>query len=416
MFDRPPRVREAISWGYAAFWAGLTFVTVPYVRVGVTYVTENLGESFFTYKVVTLVVMATFAVLYLIRHRSTFWSSLCLIGIAGLIIYLAFGLAGESPVEAVHYVQYGTLSILLFRAFSHRVRDYSIYVAVILTGTLAGMVDETIQWLTPDRVFDLRDVWLNFKATALVQIGLAAGVRPGLIWGLPGWANLRRLCYLSALTLGYLGLCLQNTPDRISWYSAHVPGLGFVDPTRNIMVEYGHLHGDEGTVSFRSRLTLEELRQSSESSAGDGALNLDDIHEREILGGFNWREFLLTNTYLYEGRLHQLRRDQNLRRAERGQDGHNQPKHFAAAHWENVILIEYFSPVLLGTRYEWSHQTENGVQAGADLDTGYTSSISTHLVVAFSRRQLAFLSFGGVVLFLLGAAICHRMTRQSEGK
>ena len=61
-------------------------------------------------------------------------------------------------MEAVHYVQYGTLSILLFRAFSHRVRDYSIYGAVILTGTLAGMVAETIQWLTPGRVFDLRDV------------------------------------------------------------------------------------------------------------------------------------------------------------------------------------------------------------------------------------------------------------------
>src|SRR6056297_1357953 len=336
MFDRPPRESEAGSWGYALFWAGLTFVTVPYVGVGVSYVTKNLGAGFFTYKVAALVVLAVAVALYLIRQRFTLWSCVWLLGTACLIIYLAFGLADGSPVEAVHYVQYGTLSILLFRAFSHRVRDYSIYAAVILTGTLAGMIDETIQWLTPDRVFDLRDVWLNFKATALVQIGLAAGIRPGLISGLSGWASLRRLCYLSALTLGCLGLCLQNTPDRNAWYSANVPGLGFIDPARNIMVEYGYLHGDDSKVSFRSRLTLEELRRSNDRYAEDGAVNLDTVHERASRGTFSLGDYRFVDTYLYEGRLHQIRRDQNRKRAESSATEEIRARQFAAAHWENV--------------------------------------------------------------------------------
>lgn len=416
MFDRPPREPEALSWGYAVFWASLTFVTVPYVRILVTYVTENLGEGFFTYKVVGLVVLAAISALYLIRQRFTFWSCIWLLGIAGLIIYLAFGLAGGSPVEAVHYVQYGTLSILLFRAFSHRVRDYSIYFAVILTGTLAGMLDETIQWLTPDRVFDLRDVWLNCKATALIQIGLAAGIRPRLISGLPGSISLRRACFLSALTLGYFGLCLQNSPDRVAWYIYNFPGLGLVDPTRNIMVEYGYLHGEESTVAFRSRLTLEELRQSNAGHAGDDAPNLDHIHERSSQADFNWRAYLLTNTYLYEGRLHQLRRDQNLVRAERSDNDHDRSRHFAAAHWENIILTDHFYEVLRGTRYDWTPQTENDVRQSADLNRSYTSSISTHLVVAFSRRQAAFLSIGSVVMLLLCAAYFHRRSRQIEGQ
>ena len=414
MFDRPPRESEAGSWGYALFWAGLTFVTVPYVGVGVSYVTKNLGAGFFTYKVAALVVLAVAVSLFLIRHRVTLSSCLWLLGIAGLIIYLTFGLAGGSPVEAVHYVQYGTLSILLFRAFSHRVRDYSIYFAVILTGTLAGIVDETIQWLTPTRVFDLRDVWLNFKATTLVQIGLAAGIRPGLISGLPGWASLRRLCYLSALTLGCLGLCLQNTPDRIAWYSANVPGLGFIDPTRNIMVEYGYLHGDDSKVSFRSRLTLEELRRSNDRYAEDGAVNLDTVHERASRGTFSLGDYRFVDTYLYEGRLHQIRRDQNRKRAESSATEEIRARQFAAAHWENVILTDHFSEILLGTRYEWSPETEIDVRASADLNTVYTSSISTHLVVVFSRRQTALLSFGGVIFLITSGMFCRWMSQRRE--
>ena len=414
MFDRPPREREALSWAYAATWASLTFVTVPYVRVVVTFVEEYVGEGFFTYKVVGLVGLTAIAALYLIRQRFTFWSCVWLLGTACLIIYLAFGLADGSPVEAVHYVQYGTLSILLFRAFSHRVRDYSIYAAVILTGTLAGMIDETIQWLTPDRFFDLRDVWLNFKATALVQIGLAAGIRPRLISGRPGFASLRRVCGLSALTLGYLGLCLQNTPDRVAGYIDTVPGFGFVDPTRNVMVEYGYLHDATRTVAFRSRLTLEELRQANARHAAGSAPDLDDIHERSGQDDFDWREYLLTNTFLYEGRLHQIRRDQNRKRAESGATEEIRARQFAAAHWENVILTDHFSEILRGTRYEWSPETEIDVRTSADLNTVYTSSISTHLVVVFSRRQTALLSFGGVIFLITSGMFCRWVSQRRE--
>lgn len=218
MFDHPPKEREALSWICAGLWAGLTFAIVPFVRTGVDLVRGQLGSGAFTYGVAIAVILATAAALFLTRHRWTLGSSVWLVGLAGLLLYLTFGLAEGSAEEAIHYVQYGTLSVLLFRAFSHRIRDYSIYGAATLAGTFVGMVDETVQWLTPGRYFDLRDIWLNFTAVALVQIGLAAGVRPGVISDAPGWASLRRLCFLGALTIGYLGLCHLNTPERIAWY------------------------------------------------------------------------------------------------------------------------------------------------------------------------------------------------------
>lgn len=412
MFDRSPKEKEVMSWGYAVFWAGLTFVTVPYVRVSVDFVSEYLGPGFFTYAAAALVVLAAASALYIVRQRLTLSSCIWVMAIAGLIVYLVVGLADGSAVEAVHYVQYGTLSLLLFRAFSHRVRDYSIYVAVTITGTLVGMMDETVQWLTPDRVFDLRDIWLNFTGVAFVQIGLAAGIRPKVISGFPNWEGLRRICCLSALTVGYLGLCLQNTPDRIAWYTANVSWLEFVDPSRNIMVEYGHLHGDEANVVFHSRLNLEELRQSVSSHGEEQTLNLDDIHERESQGDFQIRDYLLAKPYLYEGRIHQLRRDIYLKRATSSDEDEKKAQNFAAAYWNNSILKDYFYGLLHDTRYEWSPEMEVEVRDSADLTMSYESDVSEHLIVAYSPRRLAFLSSAAVVALLLLACVFRMASRR----
>jgi hypothetical protein len=51
----------------------------------------------------------------------------------------------------MHFAQYGVLSYLIYRAFSHRVRAASIYWAVILLCAVVAMVDEFVQWLTPKR-------------------------------------------------------------------------------------------------------------------------------------------------------------------------------------------------------------------------------------------------------------------------
>jgi hypothetical protein len=194
-----------------------------------------------------------------------------------------------------------------------------------------------------------------------------------------------------------------------------VPWLGFIEPTQNIMVEYGYLHGDTSKVSFRSRLTLDQLRTFELKSSEEGAPDLDSVDELESRGDRSFRELLLSNTYLYEGRLHQLRRDQNLKRAETSQQHDKKAQYFAAAYWENAILKEYFSKVLLGTRYEWSPKNEAEVMARANLTMAYSSSISTHLLIAFSARQLALLTIGYVVFFLGGALVCnHALARNGN--
>ena len=145
----------------------------------------------------------------------------------------------------------------------------------------------------------------------------------------------------------------------------------------------------------------------------DGKPNLDDVHERDMQGDYNFRDLLLSDTFLYEGRLHQLRRDQNLERAKSSLQKDKKAQYFAEAFWENEILKERFFEILKDTRYQWSLPFEADVMAQADLTIPYSSSISTHLLVAFNTRQAALLTIGGVVLFLLGALLCNREMKRN---
>ncbi len=390
MFERPTREREFLSWAYAVLWSGLIFVTVPFVRDGVNYVREHWSREAFTYVVTAIVILASVAAVALLlkRRRKSLADYAWLIGITGLIVYLTFELKAGSPVEAVHFLQYGILSLLLYRAFTHRVRDYSIYVAATITGTFVGMIDETVQWLTPRRYFTLEDIWLNFTAVALVQAALVAGIRPKIISGWPDGVSLRRLCRLGAVAVAYLGLCHLNTPDRIAWYTAHIPSLDFINDGRGVMVEFGYLHGDVETGLFRSRLTVEELRRLTRDRAEESTRILDRYRDRE-----QYLEFLdiytpVTDPFLHEARVHLFRRDVHLERARDADEDEERRRLFTIAYWENRILEGHFGALLLASSYHWPAALEAEIKEQAETDLTYESRVSRYLITAFSRQQV----------------------------
>jgi len=403
MFKRPPKERAFLSWVYVVLWSGFIFVTVPFTRGAVDYVSGRWGGETFTYGVTAVVILVVAAALALLvkRGRRSLASYAWLLGIAGLVVYLTFGFKNGSPVEAVHFLQYGILSLLLYRAFTHRVRDYSIYAAAAIAGTIVGMIDETVQWLTPGRYFGLEDIWLNFTAVALVQAALAAGIRPKIVSGWPDGVGLRRLCRLSAVAVAYLGLCLLNTPDRIAWYTAHIPILDFIDVNRRIMVEYGYLHGDARTGMFRSRMTAKELRRLARDRAGEGARILDRYRDRE-----QYLEFLdiytpVTDPFLHEARVHLFSRDVNLEWARSTEPGDRRSLQFTNAYWENRILEDYFGELLHASSYPWPAGLEAEIRKNIQTERTYDSLQSRYLITAYSQRQVFWFFLGAVLMLLL---------------
>ena len=74
-----------------------------------------------------------------------------------LLTYLTLSL--DVWVERIHFVEYAVLGLLISRAVNVRTLHGIIYTGCLVT--LIGAVDEIIQWFLPNRVGDMRDVFMN---------------------------------------------------------------------------------------------------------------------------------------------------------------------------------------------------------------------------------------------------------------
>ncbi len=102
-------------------------------------------------------------------------------------------------VERFHLIEYGLLGALFYRAF-RRYGDASVLPLTMLAVTLVGTADEFVQWWTPLRVGDARDVLLNtYAGLCGMLFGLALAPPRG--WVLHGGrAAGRRVGRAAALT------------------------------------------------------------------------------------------------------------------------------------------------------------------------------------------------------------------------
>jgi len=135
MLDRRPAQGERRSWIYPGIWSLLIFVTVPAARTIQAYVSEHWGRDFFLYGVVIIIVLLFIISLQMLttRRTATVMNHVWLVSIATIFIAYTIQLRGN-PEEAVHFVQYGVLGILVFRALTHRIYDYGIYLVALLLG------------------------------------------------------------------------------------------------------------------------------------------------------------------------------------------------------------------------------------------------------------------------------------------
>jgi uncharacterized membrane protein YccC len=111
-------------------------------------------------------------VLYLIVNRKSFYNFFWLIILA--LIYI-WGLNSlKLPIEKMHFVEYGLLSVLLFRALRYNMRGKSIYLNSGIAVFCLGLLDEGIQYILPNRVYEVKDVIINTIAgmLGLFVIGL----------------------------------------------------------------------------------------------------------------------------------------------------------------------------------------------------------------------------------------------------
>jgi VanZ family protein len=201
-------------------------------------------------------------------------------------------------VEAFHFVQYGLVAYLFYRAWRGR-PDFSGVLLAACAGIAVGIADEWVQWMVPGRVGEMHDVGLNAVA---VVCGLlfSTGMHPPLSLAFP-----RRRA--SRVALG------------VAVSMLFVSVAGFVD-----RVHLGYEVDDGQTVVFRSRYDAPELTAAAMTRAA-----------RWDASPPPRRGFSREDHYLTEGEWHVARRNTAIGTGE-----------WDAALGENVILERFYAPVL----------------------------------------------------------------------
>lgn len=402
MFNHPPKEKEWISWLFVLLFTALIFLTIPLARRIQQYVDTNWGRQIFGWFVIfTVSLSIVAAVVYLFRHKTTTVTRcIWLIIIAAVYIKYTIRLMAKSPEEAIHFIQYGLLGLLIYRALLHRHQNIGIYFVAAVIGGIIGTIDEAIQWAIPRRYWDLKDIWLNFVGTALMQVAIAKGIKPHIVSKPISRHTIRQFCRVTAVALLLLGGSFSNTPKRIAWYSEQIPFLSFLQNNPDVMFEYGYLYEDPEIGIFRSRLSPEELLESDLRRRKEAAEELDASKASSLYEQFLEKYTPVNDPFMHEARVHLFRRDRYMEGAEANLDDLEIYRHhLTVAFRENQIMEKYFHHTLHSSTYVLLPEQVDLLEEYLASDPPYDSPVSGHLITRMTEEQIAvalLLAFAGI--------------------
>lgn len=154
----------------------------PFLGQVRNWLLESFGRDFLRFLAVGLaLVLATVVGAGLWRIRSgRRWRYGALLLVVALVVLQTVGggtgVAQVDLVEKVHFVQYGLLAAALYWALAPR-RDLSVLFLALLGTIAVGTLDELVQWWSPLRVGELKDIGLNAYA-GLCGLLVAAAFLP----------------------------------------------------------------------------------------------------------------------------------------------------------------------------------------------------------------------------------------------
>jgi VanZ family protein len=281
-------------------------------------------------------------------------------------------------VERFHFIEYGVITLLFYRAW-RPLGDAGVLALPVLAGLAVGTCDEWFQWFIPARIGEMRDVFLNLAAIISgLLFSLALDPPDQVPWSL-GRRSLRQIA----------GVALFTT----------VLFAAFVD-----CVHIGYAVGNPEIGWFRSIYTaseLEELWRDRRSRwASAPPLTRPPRLSRE-------------DQYMSEGLWHVQARN----RAWSAGD-------IQSAWYENRILEQYFAPVLDTPSYvskaghRWSPEQHADAERRANLTPGQVSTFVSHAQDPFPifvwSRVIYWVVIAAIGICLLGSYLVLGRTKQKE--
>ena len=393
--------RRLISWFWVFLCILAIFLVVPLARSIQSFISDHWGRSLFGFAVLTVVGTAFVILFFLLffrlkirRFSNYFW----LLSVTVLYVYFTIHL-WEAPEEAIHFLEYGLLGFFLFRALKFNIRDKSMFLIAFLIGSLVGIFDEILQWIVPLRFWDIRDVGLNALSCGLFQIGLWKGIQPRGISFKIKPKSWKILSVMLGANIVLLGLCLSNTPQRVSSYTEGFPSLSFLK-NEEPMNRFKHKYRDPTIGIFYSLLSPADLTKE------DTLLSLQNVQalkewKEKTFGEFRRFVHPLKFPFIYELRFHVEIRDRNFNQALLKKEEDSKKTCYLAAYKENLILEKYFGNTVHKAHYNWKKEQLLLAEASIDKDTPYKSPVSFGIVFPWSEKAMWFLIFALLIIFFL---------------
>ena len=291
-----------------------------------------------------LVATALVAALARIRERRAQRYAAMAASLAGAIAFARWHATGRAEVDVVelfHFVEYGLITLLFYRAWK-AAADGSAVVLPVLAGLLVGTCEEWLQWFIPGRVGEMNDVFLNLAAILCGLVFSLAADPPGrLTLALPP-PSLRRIARFTALAVVVFAMFFAT-------------------------VHLGHEVVDEAIGSFTSRYSKPRLEQLATEKRDEWRVHPLPLELHRVS-----RE----DQYMSEGVVHVQERNEAWAEGD-----------VVTAWRENAILEKYYAPVLdtpsyvSRTGHRWPPEQRADAQARAGV-----SSAATYVSQAYPYR------------------------------
>ncbi len=374
-------------WIPVTLWVTVIYTTIGFVRVLREWFVERWDPVLIAWSVAGILIVAAGTTVIVLRRRALVirpGAMLWLAGVTLVLVLWTFSLR-RSPEEAVHFLEYGLLAILLHRALRPTMPDAFVFIAGALAGAFIGTMDEVIQWFSPSRFWDWRDIVLNTGAGAFIQftlwrvLPLPSGETPS--------RSKRIILRLMVGQLLLLTICLANTPQRVARYGPGLPGFEHLTSPENPMAEYGHLHRVTGLGSFKSRIDLSELDRQDRDRASEVAALVDEARHKYGVFLKTWPA--VEDPFTYEMRVHLFSRDRNIAKArKRGFIGGTACDQLTTSWHENRILENFFGRSLSQSTYTWPPKLRRQLESLRDPDFSFRSAAGSHLICFSSEMTL----------------------------
>jgi hypothetical protein len=146
----------------ALLYISFVYSTIP-LMPNVWRRLDDYTQGAIRYFGVVVVVLVGMVVLSQVwrRVRTRSWkpyAALALIAVAYVYLLKEYTLF---PAERLHLIEYGLVGYFLFKALRLDLKEEKAYIVSLVLTVLVGVVDECIQWILPQRFFELKDVQLN---------------------------------------------------------------------------------------------------------------------------------------------------------------------------------------------------------------------------------------------------------------